>query len=76
MVAHDLADSSFGIFMSFLIKCLAHAYFAWTMFCSNQQNPGAATFRDDSFGRWDVDQATSVEWKMHRVYSLSNIAES
>ena len=46
------------------------------MFCSNQQNPGAATFRDDSFGRWDVDQATSVEWKMHRVYSLSNIGES
>ena len=37
------------------MKCVARTYFAWTTFCSNQQNPGAATLRDGSFGRWDVD---------------------
>ena len=48
----------------------------WTTCCSNQQNPGAATFRDGNFGRWDVDQGIPAGWKMHHAYSLSSIAES
>ena len=46
-----------------LLKCVARTYFAWTMCCSNQQNPGAATLRDGSFDRWDVDQGISAGWK-------------
>ena len=35
-----------------------------------------ARFRDGNFDRWDVDQAISVEWKMHHAYALSKSVES
>ena len=37
-----------------LMLCVGRRYFAWTMRCYNQQNPGAATFRDGSFDRWEL----------------------
>ena len=57
-------------------KCAAHALFAWTTCCSNQQSPNEARLRDGSFDRWDVDQGISAGWKMHRVCSLSKNVES
>ena len=62
-VAHDLANTSFGISIVILTKCVARTHFAWTTCCSNQQNPGEATFRDGSFDRWDVDEGISAGWK-------------
>ena len=58
------------------MKCVARTYFSWNVCCSNQQNPGAATFRDGSFDRWDVDQGFCEERKRRRACSLSRIAES
>ena len=57
-------------------KCVVHTHLAWTKCCSSQQSPDEAKFRDGSFDRWDVDQAISVEWKMHHAYALSKIVES
>ena len=58
------------------MKCVARTHFAWTTFCSNQHNPGEATFRDGSFDHVVSSQVFSAEWKMHHAYSLSRIAES
>ena len=47
-------------------RCVAQTHLAWTKCCS-QQSPDEARFRDGNFDRWDVDQAISVEWKMHHM---------
>ena len=75
MVAHDLAHKHHPRVVLWM-KCVARTYFAWATCWSNQQNPGAATFRDGGFDRWDADQGISAGWKMHHASSLSRIAES